>query len=108
MVGGRGLRLDGGSRVRQEPLVLAIDLDDGGGEARVRQASAVEREWLDDEGLHANLTSGEELLYSPSRRQVEARRRTAWIDLVLEEAPVAISDPAALERTIKNYLTSKL
>ena len=95
MVGGRGLRLDGGSRVRQEPLVLAIDLDDGGGEARVRQASAVEREWLDDEGLHANLTSGEELLYSPSRRQVEARRRTAWIDLVLEEAPVAISDPVA-------------
>lgn len=95
MVGGRGLRLDGGSRVRQEPLVLAIDLDDGGGEARVRQASAIDREWLDDEGLRANLTSGEELLYSPSRRQVEARRRTAWIDLVLEEAPVAISDPAA-------------
>ena len=95
MVGGRGLRLDGGSRVRQEPLVLAIDLDDGGGEARVRQASAVNREWLDDEELRANLTSGEELLFSPSRRQVEARRRTAWIDLVLEEAPVAISDPAA-------------
>jgi ATP-dependent helicase HrpB len=95
MVGGRGLRLDGGSRVRQEPLVLAIDLDDGGGEARVRQASAVDRDWLDDEGLHANLTCGEELLFSPSRRQVEARRRTAWIDLVLEETPVAISDPAA-------------
>jgi len=95
MVGGRGLRLDGGSRVRQEPLILAIDLDDGGGEARVRQASAVNREWLDDEGLHANLTCGEELLFSPSRRQVEARRRTAWIDLVLDETPVAISDPAA-------------
>jgi ATP-dependent helicase HrpB len=95
MVGGRGLRLDGGSRVRQEPLILAIDLDDGGGEARVRQASAVNREWLDDEGLHTNLTSGEELLFSPSRRQVEARRRTAWIDLVLDETPVAISDPAA-------------
>ena len=95
MVGGRGLRLDGGSRVRQEPLVLAIDLDDGGGEARVRQASAVDRAWLDDEGLHANLTCGEELLYSPSRRQVEARRRTAWIDLVLDETPVAISDASA-------------
>ncbi len=95
MVGGRGLRLDGGSRVRQEPLLLAIDLDDGGGEARVRQASAVDRDWLDDEGLHANLQTGEELLYSPSRRQVEARRRTAWLDLVLDETPVAISDPAA-------------
>jgi ATP-dependent helicase HrpB len=95
MVGGRGLRLDGGSRVRQEPLILAIDLDDGGGEARVRQASAIDREWLEDAGLRANLRSGEELLYSPSRRQVEARRRTAWLDLVLDETPVAINDASA-------------
>ena len=95
MVGGRGLRFDGGSRVRQEPLILAIDLDDGGGEARVRQASAIDREWLEDAGLRANLRSGEELLYSPSRRQVEARRRTAWLDLVLDETPVAISDASA-------------
>jgi len=95
MVGGRGLRLDGGSRVRQETLLLAIDLDDGGGEARVRQASAVDRSWLDDEGPRANLRTGEELLYSPSRRQVEARRRTAWVDLVLDETPVGITDPEA-------------
>ena len=94
MTGGRGLRLDGGSRVRQEPLFLAIDLDDGGGEARVRQASAVDREWLDDPALRGNLVTGDELLYNPSRRQVEARRRTAWLDLVLEETPVPIADTA--------------
>ncbi len=95
MVGGRGLRLDGGSRVRQEQLILAIDLDDGGGEARVRQASAVDRGWLDDPSLRGNLHTGDELLYSPSRRQVEARRRTSWIDLILDETPVAISDADA-------------
>lgn len=95
MVGGRGLRLDGGSRVRQEPLFLAIDLDDGGGEARVRQASAVERAWLDDEGLQGNLRSRDDLFFNPSRRQIEARRRTLWLDLVLEEAPAAIGDPLA-------------
>jgi len=96
MVGGRGLRLDGGSRVRHEPLFLAIDLDDASGEARVRQASAVDGEWLAAGPLAAaNLRTADELLFQPSRRQVEARRRTAWIDLVLDETPVPIADAAA-------------
>jgi ATP-dependent helicase HrpB len=96
MVGGRGVRLDGGSRVRHEPLFLAIDLDDAGGEARVRQASAVDAEWLSaGPRAAANLWTGDELLFQPSRRQVEARRRTVWIDLVLEETPVPIADAAA-------------
>ena len=96
MVGGRGVRLDGGSRVRHEPLFLAIDIDDAGGEARVRQASAVEAGWLTEEPLAAaNLRTSDELLYQPARRQVEARRRTVWIDLVLDETPVAIADGRA-------------
>jgi ATP-dependent helicase HrpB len=101
MVGGRGLRLDGGSRVRQEPFVLAIDLADDRGEARVRQASAVDMTWLDEEPLVAttlaasNLRTVDELLFSPARRQVEARRRTLWDDLLLDETPIAISDGAA-------------
>lgn len=101
MVGGRGVRLDGGSRVRHEPLFLAIDIDDAGGEARVRQASAVDAAWLTEEPLaSANLRMGDELLYQPARRQVEARRRTAWIDLVLDETPVAIADAAAAARLL--------
>lgn len=96
MVGGRGVRLDGGSRLRGEPLFLAIDIHDGGGEASVRQASAVERPWLDLEPLAAaNLRTAEELLYHPSRRQVEARLQTTWMDLVLDETPIAIGDAAA-------------
>jgi ATP-dependent helicase HrpB len=95
MVGGRGVRLDG-SRLRGEPLFLAIDLDDSSGEAGVRVGSAVERAWLDLEPLaKANLTSGEQLLFHPSRRQVEARLQTAWMDLVIDETPTAIRDEAA-------------
>ena len=95
LVGGRGVRLRG-SRLRGEPFFLAIDLQDAGGEADVRLASAVDRAWLDAEpAASANLATREELLWHPSRRQVEARRRTAWLDLVLEETPAAITEPAA-------------
>ncbi|MFM8985391.1 MAG: ATP-dependent helicase HrpB [Planctomycetia bacterium] len=93
MVGGRGVRLDKGSRVRGEPLFLVIDIDDAPGEAGVRLASAVERPWLDDDA--ANLRTDEEIVFHPARRQVEARRRTLWMDLVLDETPVAIADEAA-------------
>ncbi|MEI6255176.1 MAG: ATP-dependent helicase HrpB [Planctomycetota bacterium] len=101
MVGGRGVRLDGGSRVRQEPFFLAIDLSDAGGEAAVRQASAVEPAWLEADPLAAtNLRTVEELLYHPSRRQVEARRRRYWNDLVLDETPIAIRDQAAASQLL--------
>ncbi|MFM8415379.1 MAG: ATP-dependent helicase HrpB, partial [Planctomycetota bacterium] len=95
LVGGRGVRLRA-SRVRGEPLFLAVDLEDSGGEAEVRLASAVERAWLDEEPLgSANLATREELLWNPSRRQVEARLRTSWLDLVLEETPAATGEGAA-------------
>jgi ATP-dependent helicase HrpB len=38
------------------------------------------------------LQTREELFFNPSKGQVEARLRTYWIDLMLEETPVAISD----------------
>jgi ATP-dependent helicase HrpB len=88
MVGGRGVRIDGSSRVRGEPLFLAIDINDAGGEARARMVSAVERDWLSTDLLQTR----EELFFNPSKGQVEARLRTYWIDLMLDETPVAISD----------------
>ncbi|MGD9633796.1 MAG: ATP-dependent helicase HrpB [Pirellulales bacterium] len=91
MVGGRGVRLDASSRVRGEALFLAIELNDAGGEARARLVSAVERSWLESD----NLRSVEELFFNPTRGQVEARARTYWVDLLLDETPVAIGDAAA-------------
>jgi ATP-dependent helicase HrpB len=95
MVGGRGVRLDG-SRVRGEPFFLAIDVNDVGGEAGVRLASAVEAGWLESgPAADAMLRCVDELLFHPTRRQVEARRRTYWGDLVIAETPTAIADAAA-------------
>jgi ATP-dependent helicase HrpB len=91
LVGGRGIRIDTSSRVRGEPLFLAIDLNDAGGEARARLVSAVDRSWLSDELL----TTREELFFNPTKSQVEARLRTYWSDLLLEETPVAINDAHA-------------
>ena len=94
LVGGRGVRLTS-SRLRGETLFLAIDVDDAGGEAAVRLASAVERAWLDEPPQRGLLVRSAELLFHPSRRQIEARTCISWLDLVLDEAPAAVDDPAA-------------
>ena len=99
MVGGRGVRLDHASRVRQEPFFLAIEINDAGGEASVRQASAIEKKWIDAEAI--NLRSIEELLYHPTRRQVEARLRTYWADLVIDETPRTITDSVAAAKILE-------
>jgi ATP-dependent helicase HrpB len=88
MVGGRGVRIDPDSRVRGENLILCLELNDAGGDARARMVSAVEREWLDP----SILRTADELFFNPTRGQVEARRRTYWDDLLLDETPVAIHD----------------
>jgi ATP-dependent helicase HrpB len=104
MVGGRGVRLDSSSRVRGEPLFLAIELNDAGGEARARLVSAVERSWLPAELVR----NCEELFFNPTRGQVEARARTYWADLLLEEAPVPIGDAAAAAALLAEHARLQL
>ena len=104
MVGGRGVRIDNSSRVRGEPLFLAIDINDAGGEARARMVSAVDRDWLSNEVLRTR----EELFFNPSKGQVEARLRTYWLDLMLEETPVAISDWSAAAELLANEARHQL
>jgi ATP-dependent helicase HrpB len=104
MVGGRGVRIDSSSHVRGEPFFLAIDLTDAGGEARARQVSAVDRDWLPAELLE----SREELFFNPSKGQVEARQRTYWADLLIEETPVAIGDWDAAAKLLANEAIHQL
>jgi ATP-dependent helicase HrpB len=104
MVGGRGVRLDASTRVRGEPLFLAIELSDAGGEARARLVSAVDREWLSPEILR----SAEELFFNPTRGQVEARARTYWADLLLEETPVAVRDARAATELLAQQARQQL
>ena len=88
MVGGRGVRVAESSAVRNAPLFLAVDVDRGGSEALVRQASAVERDWLPADRLAMRT----EVEFDAASRRVIARRRVYWEDLLLEESPAALPD----------------
>lgn len=88
MVGGKGVRLAPQSAVRHEELFLCVDVDAGTTDAVVRQASAVERNWLPQTLLHERT----EVFFHPSLKQVQARKRLYYEDLVLGESPTALPD----------------
>lgn len=87
MVGGRGVRLATQCAVTDADLFLCIDIDAGQTEGIVRQASAVEREWLPAERLR----TADEVFFHPTQKSVVARRRTYWDDLVIEEVSVPVA-----------------
>jgi ATP-dependent helicase HrpB len=81
-VGGRGVRLASSSGVREGELFLSIDVDAGQKETLVRQASAIERDWLPAE----QITSSVDVEFDPTSERVTAKRRVRFADLVIEEA----------------------
>ncbi len=83
MVGGRGVRLHEQSAVREAELFVCVDLEEiGQTESLVRQASAIERQWLPSESL----TAAVDVEYDADRKRIVAFRRTRYLDLVLDEA----------------------
>ncbi len=86
MVGGRGVRLAESSAVREAELFVAVDVDAAGDEALVRQASGVDRAWLPAEQLVTETV----LEFDAASERVQARKRTRWFDLVLEESPAPL------------------
>jgi ATP-dependent helicase HrpB len=90
MVGGRGVRLADASAVRRHDLFLCVDLD-ARREALVRQASGVEREWLPPESLRTT----DEVEFGGER--VVGRRRTRYLDLVLDEREIVPTPEAAAQ-----------
>jgi len=86
MVGGRGVKLAAQSAVRSGDLFLCVDVDAGQSEALVRQASLVKSEWLPESSLKTET----ELFFHPSQKQVIARKRLYYEDLVLSESPVPL------------------
>lgn len=98
MVGGTGVVLDERSVLDDADVFVVLDADLGArGErsrARVRQASAIEREWLS--GVHGHaLTTAEALYFDEARERVCARRETRYEDLVLESVEVQEFDAAS-------------
>lgn len=88
MVGGKGVRLDDFSGLTSGELFLAVDIEGAAGDALVRQASAMERTWLPAEQLHVQI----ELLFDEKSRRVVARRRTRFLDIVLDDDAAALPD----------------
>jgi ATP-dependent helicase HrpB len=84
MVGGRGVKLESSSSVRDAELFVCVDVDAGGTEASVRQASAIDRAWLDPQ----HVRQVDERFIHPTQGQVVTRRRVYWFDLLLDETPV--------------------
>src|SRR5262249_16840522 len=67
---------------------LGVDVDAGQSEALVRQASAVERDWLPPE----KVTTAIVVQFDTEAEKVIARKRVLYGDLVLQENPAALPD----------------
>ncbi len=90
MVGGRGVRLAASSGVLESELFLCIDVDAGTTETLVRQASAVQRDWLPADQLQTRT----EVIFDAEQERVLAVRRLHFADLLLEETPAHFADEA--------------
>ncbi len=102
MVGGRGVKLAPGSRVKQAELFLCLDVEGSGSEALVRVASAIERSWLPDEMLNV----GTEVFFDEPSGRVQARRRVCWDDLILDESPAPLPDDDSVARMLAEAATT--
>jgi ATP-dependent helicase HrpB len=89
MVGGRGVRLAPSSAVTEPELFLCVDVDASQTESLVRQASAVQRDWLPPEAVQVST----EVFFDPPTERVLSRRRVRFEDLVLEDSPAALPAP---------------
>lgn len=91
MVGGRGVKIAPGSGVIEPELFLCLDVDAGETEALVRMASGVRREWLPPELI----TTTTEVRFEESTERVTARKRTRFMDLILDDNPAALPEGEA-------------
>jgi ATP-dependent helicase HrpB len=104
MVGGRGVRLAPSSGVLEPEFFLCIDVDAGQKETLVRQASAIERDWLPAEQMSASI----EVAFDPDAERVTARRRVRFADLVIEESDAALPDGDETARVLAAAAAERL
>lgn len=90
MVGGQGVRFKQATKVGQD-LYLCIDLLQKTSDADVRLSTPIDSGWL-PERLKQDV---EECFFHPSQRRVVGRRRTYWLDLILNEQPTEVRDDQA-------------
>jgi ATP-dependent helicase HrpB len=86
MIGGRGVRLADEVALGDEELYVCVDVDAASSEALVRQASAVDRQWLPEN----RITTETVVEFDDTTGKITARRRVAFDGLVLEESQAAL------------------
>ncbi len=104
MVGGRGVRLVESSGVTESELFVCVDVDAGQRETLVRQASAVERDWLPPE----RVTTAVEVFFDAEAERVSARRRVRFEDLVLDEVQAALPADEEVARVLAAAASARL
>jgi ATP-dependent helicase HrpB len=96
MVGGRGVFLAPSSGVTEPELFVCVDVDASKTETLVRQASAVQRDWLPP----AQVSTFTEVTFDEQAERVTARRRVRYDDMMLEESPAALPDGEEAARVL--------
>lgn len=109
MASGRGGELARESVVRSAPLMVAVEVDDstraGAADTLVRQASAVEEEWLEDTG---EVKEGSRVRWNEAREAAEAVIERRYGALVLSERRDPEGDPEALAALLAEHAAPKL
>jgi ATP-dependent helicase HrpB len=110
MVGGRGVRLDPASVVKEGEFFLALDARSdhrrGISEARVRIASAIEQHWL-SEFFPESLSLQRVVRFDESRGRAIASRTMTYLDLVLAEDTHGAVDPDEASQTLADALSTR-
>ncbi len=110
MVGGRGIRLDPSSVVRDAEFFLAIDPRDAKGsnvrEARVRIASAIEPAWLSE--LFPEAIRRERVVsFDEGRGRAVCMDTTYYHDLPIRETPSGSVEPAEASQAIAAWISER-
>jgi ATP-dependent helicase HrpB len=101
MVGGRGVVLAPQSGVTDAELFVCVEVEAGGVESPVRQASAVRREWL-------TTTTAIAVTFDESAGKVVARKQTRFGDLVLDEVPAHFPDESVAAAVLAKAAAERL
>jgi ATP-dependent helicase HrpB len=101
MVGGRGVKLLASGVVEGE-LFLCLDVDAGATETLVRQASAVDRDWIE------HLETAIVVSFDETSERVVAHKQVHFEDLVIEESQANSPSDAETSRVLVEAATTRL
>ena len=103
MVGGRGVRLAPWCALSSAELFLAVDVDADPRETLVRQASAIQRDWLAD-ALVARI----DIDFDEASERLVAVKRWMYEDLLIEETPASLPKSEAASHCLAEAARTRL